>query len=76
MLVKGPVPQFGYQLHLASGEVEKRLTTKKDMVQLLHGMYGGRGPNGEAMFNPEKGILFDNLPKIGKSKLISDKVRA
>jgi len=29
MLVNGPVPQFGYQLHLASGEVEPKIKSKE-----------------------------------------------
>jgi soluble epoxide hydrolase / lipid-phosphate phosphatase len=73
-LVKGPAPQFGYQLHLESGEVEKRITSKQDIRQFLSGMYGGRGPNRELLFSPEKGILFENLAKIGPSPLITDKV--
>jgi soluble epoxide hydrolase/lipid-phosphate phosphatase len=73
-LVNGPVPQFGYQLHLASGEVEPRISDEKGIRQFLNGMYGGRGPKGEVMFSPSKGVLFDNLPKIGKTKLMTDRV--
>jgi len=36
-------------------------------------MYGARGPNGETTFSPEKGILFENLPKVGTTKLMSKK---
>lgn len=74
-MVNGPVPQFGYQLHLASGEVEPRIADEKNVRQFLNGMYGGRGPKGEVMFSPNKGILFENLPKVGKTKLMSDRVR-
>jgi hypothetical protein len=73
-LVKGPVPQFGYQLQLAAGEVEKRITSKQDLRQFLSGMYGGKGPNEEFLFSPENGILFENLGKIGPSPLINEKV--
>ncbi|KAF2498045.1 epoxide hydrolase [Lophium mytilinum] len=66
-------PQFGYQLHLASPDVEAHIQTKDQIRQFLNGMYGGKGPNGEVIFSPEKGILFENLPKVGKSKLFSDK---
>jgi len=72
--VNGPVPQFGYQLHLASGEVEKHINSKESIRQFLHGMYGARGPKGETTFIPEKGVIFENLPKTGKSRLMSDKV--
>jgi soluble epoxide hydrolase/lipid-phosphate phosphatase len=74
MLVNGPVPQFGYQLHLASGEVEPKINSKEEIRQFLNGMYGARGPNGETTFSPEKGILFENLPKVGATKLMSKKV--
>lgn len=74
-MVNGPVPQFGYQLHLASGEVEPRINDENGIRQFLNGMYGGRGLKGEVMFSPNKGILFDNLPKVGKTRLMSDRVR-
>lgn len=71
-LVKGPVPQFGYQLHLASPEVEGRIKTREDMRRFLSGMYGARGPNRESIFTPERGILFENLSKVGKTRLLND----
>jgi soluble epoxide hydrolase/lipid-phosphate phosphatase len=73
-LVNGPAPQFGYQLQLASGEVEKRISSKEDIRQFLRGMYGGRGPNRETMFSPAKGVLYDELSKIGPSPIITEKV--
>ncbi|TID15168.1 Alpha/Beta hydrolase protein [Venturia nashicola] len=72
-LVNGPVPQFGYQLHLASGEVEPRINDENRIRQFLNGMYGGRGPKAEVIFSPQKGVLFENLPKVGKSPLMSDR---
>jgi soluble epoxide hydrolase / lipid-phosphate phosphatase len=73
-LVEGPAPQFGYQLHLASGEVEKKIQSRDDIRQFLKGMYGGRGPNREVIFDPQKGILFENLHKVGNTRLLSEKV--
>jgi hypothetical protein len=73
-LVKGPLPQFAYQLHLASGEVEKSVKDEQSIRQFLMGMYGGRGPNGELVFEPEKGVLAENLPVIGDSRLLYGKV--
>ncbi|KAF2100361.1 alpha/beta-hydrolase [Rhizodiscina lignyota] len=72
-LVKGPLPQFAYQLHLASPEVEGRIQSKEDIRQFLKGMFGGRGPNGELVFEAEKGILFDSLPKLGDTPLMTPK---
>ena len=71
-LVKGRIPQFGYQLHLASPEVEGRIKSRDDMRKFLHGMYGARGPNRETIFTPVDGVLFENLDKIGKTKLATD----
>ncbi|OCK75699.1 alpha/beta-hydrolase [Lepidopterella palustris CBS 459.81] len=72
-LVKGPLPQFGYQLQLAGVEVEAKIQSKEKIRQFLNGMYGGKGPNGELAFDPAKGLLFENLPKLGKGKFFSDK---
>ena len=73
-LVKGPLPQFRYQLHLAGPQVEAALQSEEQIKQFLNGMYGGKGPNGELAFDPVKGILVENLPKLGKGRLFSDKV--
>ena len=73
-LVKGPLPQFGYQIHLASPEVENNVTTKEQIRQFLNGMYGGRTPKGKAMLSPENGVLFEQLPMMGQSKLINERV--
>ncbi|KAF1812511.1 alpha/beta-hydrolase [Eremomyces bilateralis CBS 781.70] len=71
--VKGPLPQFGYQLHLASGEIEKNINTPEGIRQFLNGMYGARGPNRESTFDPVTGVSFENLPKVGKTKLLTDR---
>jgi soluble epoxide hydrolase/lipid-phosphate phosphatase len=73
-MVKGGTPQFGYQIQLASGIVEKKVTSRQDIRQWLAGMYGGRGPKNELVFTPTQGILFDNLSKIRPSPLITEKV--
>merc|ERR1711939_507372 len=73
-LVKGPMPQFGYQLHLASGEIEKVLTTKDHMNAFIRGVYGkARTPQKEVAFSPTKGLLFDKLPKLGPTYIMSEK---
>lgn len=69
------MPQFAYQLHLASGEVEKVIKDEETIRQFLKGMYGARGPNGEVMFHPGKGVLAENLGKLGEGKLLDGKVR-
>lgn len=73
-LANGPLPQFGYQIHLASGEVEKSVNDEQSIRQFLRGMYGAKGPNGEVSFDPVKGILVDNLALIGESRILNGKV--
>lgn len=73
-LVKGPLPQFAYQLHLASGELEKSIKDEQALKQFLRGVYGARGPKGELAFDPEKGIIVENLPKMGESRILAGKV--
>jgi hypothetical protein len=73
-LANGPLPQFAYQIHLASGDVEKSVNNEQSIRQFLKGLYGARGPNGELAFDPMKGVLAENLPLIGESKILSGKV--
>lgn len=67
-------PQLRYQVQLAGPEVEDAVKTGQDIRQFLNGMYGGRTPEGKAMFDPVKGVLLETLPMIKKSPLLSDKV--
>ena len=73
-IVASKLPNFGYQLQLASGLVEEKIQSKQEIKHLLNGMYGGKGPNGEVGFEVETGILFDNLPKLQQSRLMSEEV--
>ena len=68
------LPNFGYQLQLRSGEVEEKLRTKEELRMFLNALYGGRGPNGEFGFDPKTGIIFENLPKLKPSPLLSSEV--
>ena len=73
-LVQGPLPQFKYQLHLASGEVEKSVKDEASIRQFLKGMYGARGPGGEVAFDPEEGVVVENLGKVGESRILNGEV--
>lgn len=74
VLVEKYLPQFGYQIHLASGEVEKHVNDEQSIRQFLRAIYGGRTPSGEVAFDPNKGLLVEKLPDIGESKLLYGKV--
>jgi len=64
------LPHFGYQLQLASGEVENKLTTKDDMRSFLNALFGGSGD----AFDVKSGIKFENLTTLKKTKLLSEAV--
>lgn len=69
------IPFFGYQLQFVSGELEKALTTKKNIRQFLLAMYGARTSKGEVAFDVTKGALLDKLPDVQPSqKLMSEEV--
>ncbi|KAF2144079.1 uncharacterized protein K452DRAFT_267217 [Aplosporella prunicola CBS 121167] len=72
-LVKGPVPQFAYQLNLASKEPEEGIKTREQLTGFLRVISGGKGPNGEMAFTAEKGVILENLEKIQKGPWMSDK---
>ena len=73
-LVKTKLPNFGYQLQLASGKVEAEIKTKEQIKQFLNALYGGAGPNGEVGFNVKEGTKFENLGKLGRTKLMGDEM--
>ena len=72
--MKGPLPQFGYQMQFAGLELETAIKSKRDMRNLLNGIYGGKGTNGEAALNPFKGVEFENLDKLQMTPLLSEEV--
>ena len=73
-VVKYKLPNFGYQIQLASGEVEKVIDSKIKIREFLNALYGGKGPDGEVGFDPRTGIVFDNLPKLAANPLLSKEV--
>jgi soluble epoxide hydrolase/lipid-phosphate phosphatase len=73
-VVETKLPFFRYQLQLMVTEVQENVKTLEQMKQFFKAMYGGRGPNGEDGFDPNKGILIENLPKLGNSPLLKPEV--
>lgn len=70
-IVKSKWPNFRYQLHLASGEVEKHIQSKKSIWQFLNACYGGKGPNGEFGIDVTGTTKFEDLHKLGKAIVIT-----
>jgi soluble epoxide hydrolase / lipid-phosphate phosphatase len=71
-LVETILPNFRYQIQFAGPEVGERIQGKEKLKEFLNAMYSGRGPNGEVGFVPEQGILFENLPKLKKTRLLDE----
>lgn len=72
MVASGRLPNFTYQLQLKGPDVEARIQGAEKVRQFLNGMYGGFGPNGEVGFTATEGVQFDNLPKLNRTRLLSD----
>lgn len=71
------IPNFRYQLHFASGELERAIRSPREIATFLHAMYGARtvesgGARGKTAFNAEGQVALELLPTMGKSKLLSD----
>jgi soluble epoxide hydrolase / lipid-phosphate phosphatase len=71
-VVRTRLPHFGYQLHFASGEVEKNISTRNEIRQLLASLYEGRDQNDQPAFDSSIGPVYDRLPYIGSSPLVPD----
>lgn len=71
-LTQTVLPNFTYQLQLASGVVEEEIHTPARIREFLKGMYGGKTVDGKAAFDVRKGVIFENLEGIGESKLMDE----
>ena len=71
IIASGRLHNFKYQLVLAGPDVEARLQGPEGIRQLLTALYGGTTPEGKPGFSTDQGPLFDNLPKLGPSPLVS-----
>lgn len=74
ILVQKRLPNFGYQLHFASGEIEAAVQSPAEIRQFLNNMYGGRtpAPDRQPAFDANKGIDLARQARVGKSKLLDD----
>jgi soluble epoxide hydrolase/lipid-phosphate phosphatase len=70
-VVKGKLPQFRYQLHLASGEVEERVKTKEEIKQFLNALHGAKSKNGEVGFT-SNGPIYENFAKLERTPLMDE----
>lgn len=76
-MVETLVPNFGYQLHFVSGEIEEAVQSPQDIRNFLNGMYGARtvepdGSRGKVLWDAAKGVALNELSRMGKTKLLND----
>ncbi|KAL6852274.1 hypothetical protein ACO1O0_006815 [Amphichorda felina] len=67
----GITPTFGYQLQLRDPAIDARLRGAGKIRQVLLALYGGTTPEGEMGFDSRTGLIFENLPNLGPSPLVS-----
>ena len=77
-LVKGPLPQFGYQLQLGSEDqtVAKSVRGEQRVRKFLNGLYGGKVEGGGGFLTPETGVDLKVVEdgEVGMSPLLDEKV--
>lgn len=71
-LVATRLPNFRYQIDLASGAIEEAVQSKTEIRAFLNGAFGGRGPNGETM-ESKNGIELSALLRLGPSPLLTSR---
>ena len=54
--------------------MEERIKTPEDIKGFLNALYGGRGTGGEVGFSVEKGPIWENLGKLGRTRLVGERV--
>lgn len=74
MVKSGRVPNFGYQLQLAGGQLEEAIQSREQIRQLLNGLYGGATSNGLSGFDVKTGVHLDRLPQLKQTKLMSERL--
>ncbi|KFY53467.1 hypothetical protein V496_07566, partial [Pseudogymnoascus sp. VKM F-4515 (FW-2607)] len=67
-LVAGPLPQFAYQITLASGEVERRVRSMEEVRGFLNAVYGGRSQEGKFGFDATGGVDWGLILSGGLAK--------
>ncbi|KAI1476454.1 alpha/beta-hydrolase [Daldinia eschscholtzii] len=66
------LPNFTYQLQLASGVAENLINKSPERLRgFLNGAFGGRTPEGGYVFKVSEGVIEENLEKTGPSPLLS-----
>lgn len=68
----GITPTFGYQLQFRDPSIDWKLLGPSKIRQVLLALYGATTPDGKPGFDPRTGLIFENLPRLGSSPLVSE----
>ncbi|KAM3454630.1 hypothetical protein MY3296_002871 [Beauveria thailandica] len=71
LIKAGILTNFTYQLQFGGPDVEEQVQGRDRIRQMLNGLFGGQGPNGELGMRVSSGIVFEKLDKLGPSPLLS-----
>ncbi|KAH0843889.1 epoxide hydrolase [Fonsecaea pedrosoi] len=72
ILVQKRLPNFGYQEHFVSGEIEEAVRSKDEIRQFLVNMYGGRTVDTrEVAFDAHKGLDLARQRRMGATRLLT-----
>lgn len=71
-IAAGRLQNFRYQLQLKGPDVEREIQGEAKIRQFLRSAYGGVDPEGRMGFDIAVGVLFDRLPHLGGTPLLSD----
>lgn len=68
----GITPSFGYQLQFRDSAIDSRLRGATNIRRVLLALYGATTPSGDPGFDARTGLIFENLPHLGASPLVSN----
>ena len=72
--VVADLPNWAYQVVLASGIVEEHIKTPEEIRHFLNALYGGKGEKGEVGFSVTEGPIWENLGKLERTRLVGEEV--
>lgn len=70
--VKTKLPNFAYQIHFASGEIEQHVRSKDEIRQFLNNLYGARTPEGEVAFNATGRVDLEKQRRVVRNIFLDD----